>query len=210
MDAQGGQGEEGDRVDALGGRGRKEGETNDENSLHEESHASNRHMTWWRNAWWVRVDNGPHMRTARGRRRIWRAARQAAEQACREEWAGEAQGREGEREGRGARKERQQQERQQQQQQRVAVEIVFLPSTASTPQARTVVTRTSSLSVSACTGHQWLLRVRCDFHEPRARNRPDDYSGQTILCSDRLVRATILRGDATLRVQSSSTLSWMW
>ena len=52
------------------------------NSLHEESHVSNRHMTWWRNAWWIRVGNGPHMQTARGRRRIWRAARRAAEQAC--------------------------------------------------------------------------------------------------------------------------------
>ena len=52
------------------------------NSLHEESHVSNRHMTWWRNAWWIRVENGSHMQTARGRRRIWRAARRAAEQAC--------------------------------------------------------------------------------------------------------------------------------
>ena len=52
---------------------------------------SNRHMTRWQNAWWVRVNNGPHMRSARGRRRIWRAARQAAEQACHEEWVGERQ-----------------------------------------------------------------------------------------------------------------------
>ena len=51
------------------------------NSLHEESDVSNRHMTWWNNARWIRVDGGPHMRTARGRRRIWRAARRAAEQA---------------------------------------------------------------------------------------------------------------------------------
>ena len=42
---------------------------------------SNRHMTWWKNAWWIRVDGGPHMRTERGRRRICRAARRAAEQA---------------------------------------------------------------------------------------------------------------------------------
>ena len=52
----------------------------DVNSQHEECHVSNRHMTWWHNAWWIRVDNGPHMRSARGRRRTWRAARQAAEQ----------------------------------------------------------------------------------------------------------------------------------
>ena len=46
-----------------------------------ENDVSKRHMTWWRSAWWIRVDNGPHLRTARGRRRTWRAARRAAEQA---------------------------------------------------------------------------------------------------------------------------------
>ena len=51
------------------------------NSMHEESDVSKRHMTWWENAWWIRMDGGPHMRTARDRRRIWRAARRAAEQA---------------------------------------------------------------------------------------------------------------------------------
>ena len=51
------------------------------NSMHEESDVSKRHMTWWKNAWWIRMEGGPHMRTARGRRRIWRAARRAAEQA---------------------------------------------------------------------------------------------------------------------------------
>ena len=56
------------------------GQQEDVNSQHEECHVSNRHMTWWHNAWWIRVDNGPHMRSARRRRRTWRAARQAAEQ----------------------------------------------------------------------------------------------------------------------------------
>ena len=46
------------------------------NSLHEESHVSNRHMTWWRNAWWVRVNNGPHLQTARDRRRVWASSHQ--------------------------------------------------------------------------------------------------------------------------------------
>ena len=50
----------------------------DSNSLQEESHVSNRHMTWWHNAWWVRVNTGPHLRTARDRRRVWRAATRAA------------------------------------------------------------------------------------------------------------------------------------
>ena len=66
-------------------------EQKETNSMHEESHVSNRHMTWWHNAWWIRVDNGPHMRSARGRRRVWRAARRAAEQARNEDGAGEVQ-----------------------------------------------------------------------------------------------------------------------
>ena len=59
--------------------------------MHEENDVSNRHMTWWRNAWWIRVDSGPHMRTARGRRRVWRAARRAAEQARDNDGVGETQ-----------------------------------------------------------------------------------------------------------------------
>ena len=56
------------------------GQEEDVNSVHDECHVSNRHMTQWHNAWWIRVDNGPHMRSARGRRRTCQAARQAAEQ----------------------------------------------------------------------------------------------------------------------------------
>ena len=55
------------------------GQEEDVNSVHDECPVSTRHMTW-HNAWWIRVDNGPHMRSARGRRRTWRAASQAAEQ----------------------------------------------------------------------------------------------------------------------------------
>ena len=54
-------------------------EQKETNSMHQENDVSNRHMAWWRDAWWVRVDNGPHLRTARGRRREWRAAREARE-----------------------------------------------------------------------------------------------------------------------------------
>ena len=36
------------------------GQEKDVNSVHDECHVSNRHMTWWHNAWWIRVDNGPH------------------------------------------------------------------------------------------------------------------------------------------------------
>ena len=53
-------------------------EQKETNSMHEENDVSNRHMTWWRGTWWVRMDNGPHLRTARGRRRVWRAATRAA------------------------------------------------------------------------------------------------------------------------------------
>ena len=52
----------------------------DANSMQDESHVSNRHMTWWQNAWWVRVNNGPHLRTARDRRKVWRAATRAAQE----------------------------------------------------------------------------------------------------------------------------------
>ena len=65
------------------------GQEEDVNSVHDQSHVSNRHMTWWQNAWWVRVDNGPHMRSAKGRRRTWRAARLAAEQVRSGNWVGE-------------------------------------------------------------------------------------------------------------------------
>ena len=37
--------------------------------------------TWWRRAWWIRIDDGSSMLSARGRRRVWRAARRAAEKA---------------------------------------------------------------------------------------------------------------------------------
>ena len=43
--------------------------------MYEDNDVSNRHMTWWRRAWWIGIDNGSSMRTARGRRRVLRAAR---------------------------------------------------------------------------------------------------------------------------------------
>ena len=41
-----------------------EGKKEEMNSMHEESHVSKRHMSWWRG--WIRVHDGPHMRSARG------------------------------------------------------------------------------------------------------------------------------------------------
>ena len=66
-------------------------EQEDVNSLHDGCHVSNTHTTWWQNAWWIRVDNGPHMRSARERRRTWRAVRQAAEQVCDGNWVEKTQ-----------------------------------------------------------------------------------------------------------------------
>ena len=62
------------------------------NSMHDGSHVSNRHMTWWRKAWWIRTDDGASMRSARGRRRVWRAARRAAELARYDDGVEETQG----------------------------------------------------------------------------------------------------------------------
>ena len=77
-EAQGGH--ESDAKAQEGHEGEVEEQGEDSNSLQEESHVSNRHMTWWHNAWWVRVNNGPHLRTARDRRRVWRAATKAAQE----------------------------------------------------------------------------------------------------------------------------------
>ena len=73
-------------------RGEPENEENNKetNSTHEENDVSNGHMTRWRNAWWTRADSGPHLRTARGRRRTWRAAR-ATEQALDDDGVEESQ-----------------------------------------------------------------------------------------------------------------------
>ena len=38
-------------------------EQKETNSMHEENDVSNGHMARWRDAWWVRVDNGPHLRS---------------------------------------------------------------------------------------------------------------------------------------------------
>ena len=46
--------------------------------MHEDNDVPNRYMTWWKRACWMRIDDGSSMR---GRRRVWRAARRAAEQA---------------------------------------------------------------------------------------------------------------------------------
>ena len=79
VEAQGGARERSESPGGHEGEVKAQGEQEeDAKSLHEESHMSNRHMTWWQKSWWVRIDNGPHLRTVRGRRRAWRAATRAA------------------------------------------------------------------------------------------------------------------------------------
>ena len=61
MKAQVGHEEEGERTTREECVEEKEEE--DTNSMHDESHVSNRHMDMgWQNAWWVRVNNGLHLR----------------------------------------------------------------------------------------------------------------------------------------------------
>ena len=51
------------------------------NSLYDDTDVSNTHMARWNRSWWIRIDGGSSMRSARGRRRVWRADRRAAEEA---------------------------------------------------------------------------------------------------------------------------------
>ena len=78
------------------GRTQKEdaGEKKEEenrHSMYEDSDVSNRHTAWWKRSRWIWVDGGSSMRSARGSRRIWRAARRAAAEASDEDGVGEAQ-----------------------------------------------------------------------------------------------------------------------
>ena len=123
-------------------------------------------------------DHGSHMRSARGQRKTWRAARQAAEQVADESWVGETRRGDGGGDRWERRKERQGETQQQQQQQqrsrnattnatnmimkehirsnRVAIEIVFQPfhpaTDASLHDERVTAVRRSPscISSSAC------------------------------------------------------------
>ena len=95
VEAQGGHEDEGDETTREGSVEEKGEGTN---SMQEKNHVSSRHMTWWQKSWWVRKDNGPHLRTARGRRQAWRAATRAArEMRVTDETQCESGGRERER-----------------------------------------------------------------------------------------------------------------
>ena len=63
-----------------GGVGEKREEEN-MNRTYVDNAVSDSLMTWWRRAWWIRLDDRSSMRSATGRRRVWRAASRAAEKA---------------------------------------------------------------------------------------------------------------------------------
>ena len=74
--------EEGERRRTPGER--REEETR--NRMCEDRDVSNRHMSLVELSWWIRVDDGPTLRTAKGGRRTWRAATRAAADAGRAKW----------------------------------------------------------------------------------------------------------------------------
>ena len=50
----------------------EKGKGEDTNQTYEDNDVSNRHMTRWKKTWWMRSDDGSSMRSAKGRRRVWR------------------------------------------------------------------------------------------------------------------------------------------
>ena len=136
------------KVQAQGHEGKEEMTTQGEcvedkretNSMQEEHDVSNRHMTWWRNAWLIRMDSGPHMRTARGRRRIWRAARRAAEQARDNDGVGETQSFAEEAEGKTGRRKKREQGTTERKESNT-LHVVFHFTDATTPAAATAAMR---------------------------------------------------------------------
>ena len=134
----------------------------DANSLREESHVSNRHMTWWQNAWWVRVNNGPHLRTARDRRKVWRAATRAA-QEVRE--TGKVAGREREEWEKGKTERRES---------NTLHIVLHLQPTAAAPAA-------AAVSLHEIPSHDLLVR------SPRCARGHCRHEGQSFIARDRLV-----------------------
>ena len=49
--------------------------------LYEENDMSNRRMTWWKRLCWILSGHGSCVRSAKGRRSVWRTAKRAAEEA---------------------------------------------------------------------------------------------------------------------------------
>ena len=107
------------------------------NSMQEEHDVSNRHMTRWGNAWWIRMDGGPHWQTARGRRQIWRAARRAAEQARDGHRVEEIQSSAEEAEGEKWRRKKREQGRNRREESNTSHIVLHLPATATATAATT-------------------------------------------------------------------------
>ena len=123
------------------------------NSMHEEDDVSNRHMTWWKNAWWIRVDGGPHTHADGARR----AARRAAEQAREDDRVEETQSFPEETEGEKWEKERQNKQCSED----TLHKVLHLPSnanataTATSATARTTTTAAATAAGSAIMRLQW-------------------------------------------------------
>ena len=207
----------------------------DANSLHEESHVSDRHMMWWRNAWWIRIDSGPHLRTARDRRRAWRAATSRAGSARNKKGLRGRKGEMGDGKQRAI---------------RCTSYCTYTNSnsnkhdrrSSNSSSIRSNATAVIAVQISAggrdvpvmlfneaCHRNVDLERpmyyneandgryvhraILLDF-EPGitafVRDRSDSLSRRTTLCSGRLARTTIGRRDTASKVQNSSTLCWMW
>ena len=115
-------------------------EKKETNSVQEEHDVSNRHVTWW-----IRVDSGPHLQTARGRR----AAEQARVDGRVEESRSVAEEAEGEKWGR-----KKLEQRRTRRKENNTLHIVFHFPTASTTTATTATTKSnrnnSSSSKSSC------------------------------------------------------------
>ena len=83
------------------------------------------------------MDGGPHMRTARGRRRIWRAARRAAEQARDGDWVEEIQSSAEEAEGEKWGRKKREQGRNRREESNILHIVLHLPATATATAATT-------------------------------------------------------------------------
>ena len=59
---------------------KREGEEEATSHYYERNDVSRRHTVWRRKAWWIRIDDGPNLRTTKERRRAWRAATRAADE----------------------------------------------------------------------------------------------------------------------------------
>ena len=120
------------------------------NSMYEENDLSNRHMTWWKNAWWIRVDSGPHMRTARG---LASSQKRAAEQARDDDRVEETQSFAEEAEGKKWRRKERKERESKQRSANILHIVVHFPRNANATSA--IATTTTTAAAAAAMRLQW-------------------------------------------------------